>query len=220
MPWYCFASKSVGKGNRASGTGILACFRDERDLLFRLAWFITGDEASAAQSVIAGRETALHRPSPVREWLLEWAKWVTIKAAVSIDREAICECEPAYNQVHCSHPDHLLSQSVPSSRKRDLLSHINPRIIFSELDPLPRAILILRTAVNASIFDCVLRLDVSHDALLAANCRAMTWLSEVQLRCTRERQCVHAEADEPANGSSCSRIESRADTGFINQEEV
>jgi len=212
--------KSIRKANRASETEILACFRDESDLLFRLAWFITGDEASAAQSVIAGRETALHRPGPVREWLREWAKWVTIKAAVSMNREAICQCEPAYNHVHCTHPDHLLSQSVLSSRRRDLLSHINPRIIFSELDPLARAILILRTAVNASIFDCVLRLNVSHDAVLAANCWAMTWLSEVQLRCTPERQSVHAEADEPAKGSSCRRIESRADTGFINQEEV
>ena len=52
-----FASKSAPKVDRASAAEISACFRDDKDLLFRLAWLITGNEATAERSVIAGRET-------------------------------------------------------------------------------------------------------------------------------------------------------------------
>ena len=190
-----FASKSAPKMDRASAAEILACFRDERDRLFRLAWLITGNEATAEQSVTAGRETALHGTAPFREWLLEWAKWVTIKAALSMNRDSVCHCEPAYDQLHCTHAAHLLSQSaVLSGSKRELLVHINPLVIFAELDSLARAVLVLRTAVNASIFDCVRHLDVSHEAVLAANCRAITWLHEVQLGRMPEAPSVCAEA--------------------------
>ena len=190
-----FPSKSAPKVDRASAAEILACFRDDKDLLFRLAWLITGNEATAERSVIAGRETALHGSAPFREWLLEWAKWVTIKAALSMNRDAICHCEPAYEHLHCTHAAHLLSQSVAfSGSKKDLLVHINPHVIFAELDSLARAVLVLRTAVNASIFDCVRRLGVSHEAVLAANCRAITWLHEVQFGRMPEAPSVRAEA--------------------------
>ena len=53
---------------------------------------------------------------------------------------------------------------------------IDPGIIIAELDPLARSVLVLRTAIRASIPDCALRLNVSRSTVLAANCRAMTWL--------------------------------------------
>jgi hypothetical protein len=190
-----FSSKSAPKVDRASAAEILACFQDDKDLLFRLAWLITGNEATAERSVIAGRETALHGPAPFQEWLLEWAKWVTIKAALTISRDTIRHCEPAYEHLHCTHATHLLSQSVAfSGSKKDLLVHINPHVIFTELDPLARAVLVLRTAVNASIFDCVRRLGVSHEAVLAANCRAITWLHEVQFGRMPQAPSVCADA--------------------------
>lgn len=191
------ANKGTDKGQRLGG-GVLACFQDKNDLLFRLAFLITGNEACAERSVVTGRETTLHGSGPFHKWLLEWAKWVTIKAAISMNREAICHCEMAYNHPHCTHAAHLLSQSVALSRsQRDLLVQINPRVIFAELDPLAGVVLVLITAVSASIFDCVQRLDVSHDAVLAANCRAMDWLHEVQLRLMLETPsiCAEDEAD-------------------------
>ena len=192
-----FSGKSAPKVDRASATDILGCFQDEKDRLFRLAWLITGNEATAERSFIAGREAALHGLAPFREWLFEWAKWVTIKAALSINCDAIRHCESAYDHLHCTHAAHLLSQSVVlSGGKKDLLLHIDPRVIFAELDSLARAVLMLRTAVNASIFDCVRRLGVSHEAVLAANCRAISWLHEVQLRRMPEAPSVCAEADE------------------------
>lgn len=202
MSWNHFSNKGTGKVQRASAAEVLACFQDKKDLLFRLAFLITGNEASAERSLITGRETALHGSGPFHEWLLEWAKCVTIKAAISMNREAICHCEMAYNHLHCTHAAHLLSQSVALSRsQRDLLVQINPRVIFAELDPLARAVLILRAAVSASIFDCVRRLDVSHEAVLAANCRAMTWFREVQLGPMPEAHPVRAESvNESARG--------------------
>jgi hypothetical protein len=48
--------------------------------------------------------------------------------------------------------------------------------MIAELDPLCRAILVLRIAIGSSIQDCSLRLNVSRAAVLASNCLAMTWL--------------------------------------------
>ncbi|MBZ5656200.1 MAG: hypothetical protein LAO56_13085 [Acidobacteriia bacterium] len=54
--------------------------------------------------------------------------------------------------------------------------------MIAELDALSRAILVLRLAIRSSIQDCVLRLNVGRAVVLAANCRALTWLRDLQLQ--------------------------------------
>jgi hypothetical protein len=63
-------------------------------------------------------------------------------------------------------------------QSRDLLLHIDPEVVIRELDPLARAVAILRTIGRASILDCILRLRLSLETVLAANCRAMAWFAE------------------------------------------
>jgi hypothetical protein len=60
------------------------------------------------------------------------------------------------------------------------------------LDPLCRAILVLKVAIRSSIQDCVFRLNVSPAAVLAANCHAMTWLDHCRVKLLDEHKVSHA----------------------------
>ncbi len=54
----------------------------------------------------------------------------------------------------------------------DLILGADAQKLIAELDPLCRAVLVLRVAIRSSIQDCALRLNVSRAAVLAANCHA------------------------------------------------
>jgi hypothetical protein len=82
--------------SHASAPEIVACFRDDRSLLSRLAFLIIGDQAAADQSVVNACEITLQGHSPFCDWLLEWAKAVTIPSAISRTLEAIRACEATY----------------------------------------------------------------------------------------------------------------------------
>lgn len=183
MSWIRSTKKSASAADHASASEILACFRDQRDLFLQLALLITGNGATAEQSVANACEMVIRGHTPLRSHLTEWAKWVTVKAAISESRAAIRSCEPAYKDLHCSHGEHLLQgNAAEGESRRSFLFWIDPTIITAELDPLARSVLILRTVLKASILDCTLRLDLSSSTVLAANCRAMTWLRDAQLR--------------------------------------
>ncbi len=85
-----------------------------------------------------------------------------------------------------------------------------PRNCIAELDPLCRAVLVLRVAIRSSIQDCALRLNVSRAAVLAANCHAMTWLHDRHVKPVEDNhdafaRCVEtratAELDVPVRSS-------------------
>lgn len=179
MSWFQTGIKAADARNHASAAEIVTCFRDERCLLTKLAFLITGDQASADQSVDNACAVTLHGNSPFRDWLLEWAKAATITSAISQKLPALRSCEAAYQTKCCNHDEHLW-QSDADEREAglSLIVKADPRKLIAELDPLCRAILVLRLAIRSSIQDCVLRLNVSRAGVLAANCQAMTWLHE------------------------------------------
>jgi hypothetical protein len=180
MSWFNGKRNSLNARDQASVSEILACFRDERDLLFRLALLITGDKATAEQSVVNACDMTVQGRSPFRDWLTEWAKSSTIMSAISKTVGAIRSCEPAYKDLDCLHSEHRVQRY--DAGHMSFFFGIDPSIIIAELDPLARSVLVLRTAIGASIQDCALRLNVSRRTVLAANCRAMTWLRDIQLR--------------------------------------
>jgi DNA-directed RNA polymerase specialized sigma24 family protein len=179
MLWFNAKRNSLTGRDKASVSEVVACFRDERDLLFRLAWLIAGDRATAEQSVVNACNMTVQGHSPFRDWLTEWAKSSTIMSAISKTLDAIRSCEPAYKDLRCLHPEHR-AQGNDAERRMSFLFGIDPSITIAELDPLARSVLVLRTATRASIQDCALRLNVSRSTVLAANCRAMTWIRDRQ----------------------------------------
>lgn len=187
MAWFHSNLLSVDARHHASVAEVVACFQDERSLLSKLALLITGDQATADQSVVTACERTLQGHSPFSDWLLEWAKTATITSAISRSAEAIRRCEDAYEGQRCTHPEHLLQGDAEERESNlNLIVQADPSIVIAQLDLLSRALLVVRLAIRSSIQDCVVRLNVSRATVLAANCRAMTWFHDSQLGSMRQ----------------------------------
>ncbi len=183
MSWFQTSMNAADARNQASAAEVVTCFRDERRLLTKLAFLITEDQASADRSVDNACDVTLHGNSPFRDWLLEWAKAATITSAISQKLPALRNCEAAYQHKRCNHVEHSWQcEADDREASLNLIVKADPGKLIAELDTLCRAILVLRLAVRSSIQDCVLRLNVSRAAVLAANCQAMTWLHELHLK--------------------------------------
>jgi hypothetical protein len=185
MSWLHSTKKNIAGVDRASNLDIVTTFEGQYGDLFRLALLITGDVEAAQQSVSNAHELAIHNacPLPLHEQLTEWVKWVTIKSAITRSLGEIAPCAPKYFHQTCTHSEHLLNGNDSKLQEfSTFLCHANPETVIAELDPLARAVAVLRTTARASILDCTLRLKLSPDTVLAANCRAMTWIVEQRNR--------------------------------------
>ncbi len=187
MSWFHSSTAAVEARNCASPAEIVACFQDQINVLGRLAFLITGDQATADQAVVQACEMTLQGNSPFRDWLFEWAKTATIASAISHRAEAIRQCEAAYKDRRCPHVEHL-SQGDAEERAAslDLILGADAQTLIAEMDPLCRAVLVLRVAIRSSIQDCALRLNVSRAAVLGANCHAMTWIHDRRVKPVEE----------------------------------
>ena len=183
MAWFHTSAPPADARSHASAAEIVACFRDQRSLLHRLAFLITADRATAEQAVARGCEMTLQGNSPFRNWLLEWAKTVTISTAISLHSDTIRSCEAIYKDLRCTHLEHLCQfDDERRDAKLALLFQMDAQKVFAELDPLCRAILVLRLAIRSSVQDCSLRLNVSRAAVLVADCHVMTWLDHAHVK--------------------------------------
>ena len=187
MFWFHSSTATVDARTYASSAEIVACFQDQRNVLGRLAFLITGEQTTAEHAVVQACEMTLQGNSPFRDWLFEWAKAATIASVISHGTEAIRICEASYKDRRCLHVEHL-SQSDAEERAAslDLILGTDAQTLIAELDPLCRAVLVLRVAIRSSIQDCALRLNVSRAAVLAANCHALTWLQEQHVKVVEE----------------------------------
>ena len=191
MSWFHSSTAPVDARNHASPAEIVACFLDQRNVLGRIAFLITGDRATADQAVVQACEITLQGNSPFRDWLLEWAKTATIARAISNGTEAIRICEAAYKDRRCPHVEDISQGDAEERAARlDVILRADAQTLIAELDPLCRAVLVLRVAIRSSIQDCALRLSVSRAAVLAANCHAMTWLHDGRWRLVEENRDV------------------------------
>ena len=164
-----------GRNNFASTAEIEEAFGAQQDLLFWLALMITGDDEAARGCIIGASGLAPQSAGVFRDWLDEWARSATVRFAVTEARSQIAEAARAYRGLSCSH-----AEGHPTLSAEDLhaLRTSNPQILLSSLDPLARAVLVLRGVRRAAIQDCALSLGVSRGTVLAAYCRATTWRSQ------------------------------------------
>lgn len=192
MSWFHASTAPVDARNHASPAEIVACFREQRQLLGKLAFLITGNQATAEQAIVAACEVTLRGNSPFNDWLFEWAKAATITAATSLQRDAIRACEAMYKDRRCPHVEHLChlddEQRVGSLA---LILDMDAQDIIGELDPLCRAILVLRIAIRSSVQDCSLRLNVSRSVAATANCVAMSWLDYRRVKPLEDQNSSH-----------------------------
>lgn len=193
MYWFHASASGADDRNHASAAEVVTCFRDDKNLLKKLAFLITADKAMAEEAVAKACEITLQGNRPFRDWLLEWAKAATMGAAISLNGPAIRRSEVMYKDRRCQHAEHLC-QMDEERRPANLalVLGMDAQEIIGELDPLCRAILVLRIAIRSSIQDCSLRLNVSRSAAVAANCLAMTWLDYRYIKPTADYKVSHA----------------------------
>jgi DNA-directed RNA polymerase specialized sigma24 family protein len=179
MSWFHSSTAAFDTRNHASPAEVVACFEHQRNVLGRLAFLITNDQATADQAVVRACEITLQGNHPFRDWLFEWAKAATIASAISHGTEAIRICEAAYKDRRCPHVEHLSpGDAEVRAASLDLILGADAKTLVADLDPLCRAVLVLRVAIRSSIQDCALRLNVSRAAVRVANCQVLTWLHE------------------------------------------
>jgi DNA-directed RNA polymerase specialized sigma24 family protein len=162
------------KGGLASSHEIQSAFADRRDYLYWIALLITGDGVLADLAVVNASALSANYSSVFRDWLIGWATYATVRAAVREVRDLI-STSASYFADSLTEPcdDDVLSDDQIAS-----LRHMDPREIVAALDPLARSALVLRGIQHASIADCALLLDLSRSIVTAAYCQALRWNEE------------------------------------------
>jgi hypothetical protein len=113
-----------------------------------------------------------------RDWLIEWANHVTVRAAVRAVHDLISASAKRYAGSSREASDYDVLSDVLCDDQIAFLRHVDPRDIIAALDPLARSALVLRGIQHASIADCALLLDVPRQIVAAAYCEALRWNSE------------------------------------------
>jgi DNA-directed RNA polymerase specialized sigma24 family protein len=166
------------KGSRASSHEIQSAFAEQPaeqpNDLYWIARLITGDDVLADLAVVNASALSANTSSVFRDWLLGWAKYATVRAAVREVRDLISASASHYVDSSSEHwDDDVLSDDQITS-----LRHVDPREIIAALDPLARCALVLRGIQHASLADCALLLDLSRGIVAGAYSRALRWNGE------------------------------------------
>jgi DNA-directed RNA polymerase specialized sigma24 family protein len=156
-------------GGRASSHEIQSAFAEQRNYLYWLALLVTGDDALADLAVVNASALSANYRGVFRDWLIGWAKYATLRAALREVRDLISASANHYVGSSCEHfDDDVLSDDQIMS-----LRHVDPREVAAALDPLARSALVLRGIQHASLADCALLLDVSRGIVAAAYSQAL-----------------------------------------------
>jgi DNA-directed RNA polymerase specialized sigma24 family protein len=161
------------KGGLASNHEIQSAFAEQRDYLYWIALLITGDDALADLAVVNASALSANYSGVFRDWLIGWAKYATLRAAVREVRDLISARASHYVDSAFERDDDVLSDDQIMS-----LRHVDPREIIVALDPLARSALVLRGIQHASLADCALLLDVSRGIVAGAYSHALRWNGE------------------------------------------
>jgi len=158
----------------ASANEVRDVFESQSEQLRWLAEAITGDSQLAARCVIDASKLTENNSAIFRDWLAHWARNATVRCSLDHMHTQISHsAEARYERVQCSHGGH----EVLSSDAAAALEQWPAWELAAHLDPLSRAVLILRGVQHAAIQDCVLTLRVPRTAILAAYCSAIDWLA-------------------------------------------
>ena len=162
------------KDGRASSHEIHSAFAEQRDYLYWIALLITGDDALADLAVVNASALSANYSSVFRDWLIGWAKYATVRAAVREARDLISASASHYVDSSSEHRD----DDVLSDDQIMSLRHVDPREIIAALYPLARCALVLRGIQHASLSDCAHLLDVSRGIVAGAYSHALRWNGE------------------------------------------
>jgi hypothetical protein len=166
-------SKSCGEVRRyATPSEVLCYFREHRESLFWITFAITGREDVARSSLVAACEDATRRRNVFFNWVGKWAQFAVAQSAITAIHEDIRKAVEIYGGQCSEHHEH----PGLSEAEIHVLRAVDPRRMFTDLDPLARSVLILQTLRNTTLYDCAVALDVPRAVAAAAYGRALVWL--------------------------------------------
>jgi DNA-directed RNA polymerase specialized sigma24 family protein len=176
MEWFHSAEREQERpnGGIASSHEIQSAFAEQRDYLYWIALLITGDATLADLAVVNASALAANYSSVFRDWLIGWATYATVRAAVREVRDLISASASHYVDSSSENSD----DDVLSDDQIGSLRNVDPREIIAALDPLARSALVLRGIQHTSIADCALLLDVPRRIVRAAYYQALRWNHE------------------------------------------
>src|SRR6185369_1651193 len=158
----------------ATNEELTATFVTQHDHLYWISLAITGDPALATKCLVDASRLSRTRTGVFRDWLVMWSRYATARTAVSSMRADIVASAQRYASTSCPHSNHELF----SSEQIEFVRQLDPALLFAELDPITRAILILRGCQGVSIGDCALLLEISRKCVIGAYCHALCWISQ------------------------------------------
>ncbi len=176
MGWLSIAvpKYEVKRDPIATAEDFRSVFETEHDHLEWIAMVITGDAALAQKCLVDACGLSANRAGVFRDWLATWSRSASARIAIREMRDAITASAAQYLNRTCDHANHpLLSQGEIESVRQ-----LAPTQVIRDLDPISRAVLVLRGLQGASIADCALQLQVPRKCVLAAYCNALRWISE------------------------------------------
>jgi len=140
-----------------------------------LAEVITGDAQVARQCVTDARTLSSKNSQVFRDWLSHWARTATVRKAIDAVRAELAAASLTY-QASVEHGAH---EPLATEDMR-LLQTLDATQIAAALDPLARATLVLRGIQRATLQECALTFGVSRVVVLAAMCKAVTWVRSLE----------------------------------------
>lgn len=200
MHWFKSKEKAAAQNSRfASASEIQSAFAEYKESLNWAALLITGDSKLASQSMVDASGLAQTNSYVFRDWLSRWANTATARAAVQIMRGSIQDAAENYAHWNCSHANHdpLAQEEISLLQKRD------PIDLVQVLDPLARAVLVLRGCQQASIADCVLLVNVPLRSVVGAYCRALQFARDIL------QSSLENSDSQPTNTSVATVIQSK-----------
>ena len=181
-----------GQSELASSSEMQATFNAEYEDLYWRALVITGEPQLARQSVVNASGLSSSNTGVFRDWLVRWARSATARVAAESVREQIITVAGKYVNWTCSHSDHPLfsAKQVASLRRADALQSV------ADLNPLERAVLVLRGIQRASVPECALLLTVSNRCVIGAYCCVLQCMERREY--TQITQRIYTEDDHSA----------------------
>ena len=155
----------------ASAGDVRAAFNKRREELQWLAFFITADEASAAECVTDACTLTENHNSVFEQWLATWARYATIRSAINQQIQKIKELSSRYQDDGCTHGTHARLSTELIQRVVEQTDWYT-----RSLDVTERATLIICGVEGHSISEAASLLGQSKATVMSAYCAALSAL--------------------------------------------
>ena len=161
------------RGRFATPDDISRIFKQHQPELEWYAYLITGDECIAKACVVEARASSVAQV--FENWLLEWARYATIRAAIEAQRKRRMLLGSEQDYPPCSHTAHEL---IDASMIEFLVP--NTDVLIKRLDALSRVALVVHGIEKHSLGEAAIFACVSPKTLRAAYCAALGCVQVLQ----------------------------------------